>query len=89
MVLVRAWGNGKPVDGMAGMAWPAWLRSGWQQGIDIVPMLGKEMAVEREQKGKAESGKVNGKTYSDCTAFHKDFTAFHKDFSSVAYIHGY
>lgn len=54
------------------------------------------MRVECEQVGKADSSKVNGKTSSDCTgfhknftAFHKDFTAFHKDFSSVAYIHGY
>lgn len=71
--------------------WPGQpgLGPGGSGGQILSPCLEKEMRVGSEQKGKADSSKVNGKTSSDCTAFHKNFTAYHKDFSSVAYIHGY
>lgn len=77
----------KPVGGKEGMAWPAWPKSMWQQGTGIIPMLGERN--ESEQKGKADSSKINGKASSGCTSFHKNFTAFHKDFSSTTYTDSY
>lgn len=81
--LINLWMERKGWAGQPG------LGPGGRKGQVLSPCLEKEMKVESEQKGKADSSKVNGKASSDCTSFHKSFTAFHKDFSSMAYTHGY
>lgn len=43
----------KSVDGKEGMAWQAWVRSRWQQGTGIIPMLGERNEIWKLNEGKS------------------------------------